>query len=118
MLWLFWFTSVVLYASYTAILTSFLTVSTVTPPFTTLDEAVSAPGWKIGLLKGTATPKILQVVVLVFLLWSRRRGKRRGRRKKTARDGDRKNNPTKNYISIYKGIRRVQDARPPIRDSS
>lgn len=59
-LWLFWFTSVVLYASYTAILTSFLTVSTVTPPFSTLQEAVKAPGWKIGMLKGTATPKILQ----------------------------------------------------------
>ncbi|XP_063882975.1 glutamate receptor ionotropic, delta-1-like [Scylla paramamosain] len=59
-LWLFWVTSVVLYASYTAILTSFLTVSTVTPPFTSLEEAVDVPGWKIGLLRGTAVPKIFQ----------------------------------------------------------
>ncbi|KAG0717913.1 Glutamate receptor ionotropic, kainate 4 [Chionoecetes opilio] len=59
-LWMFWVTSVVLYASYTAVLTSFLTVSTVTPPFTTLEEAVREPGWRIGILKGTAVPKILQ----------------------------------------------------------
>ncbi|MPC08003.1 Glutamate receptor ionotropic, delta-2 [Portunus trituberculatus] len=59
-LWLFWVASVVLYASYTAILTSFLTVSTVTPPFTSLEEAVDVPGWKIGLLRGTAVPKIFQ----------------------------------------------------------
>lgn len=62
MLWLFWFTSVVLYASYTAILTSFLTVSTVTFPFNSLEEAVRAPGWTIGVLKGTATPKALKVI--------------------------------------------------------
>ena len=60
----------VLYASYTAILTSFLTVSTVTPPFTSLEEAVDVPGWKIGMLKGTAVPKIFQVCLFACVMWS------------------------------------------------
>ncbi|XP_037779574.1 probable glutamate receptor [Penaeus monodon] len=59
-LWMFWFTSVVLYASYTARLTSFLTVSSLRLPFTTLEEAVHLPEWKIGLQKGTSVIETLK----------------------------------------------------------
>ncbi|XP_066961695.1 glutamate receptor ionotropic, kainate glr-3-like isoform X2 [Macrobrachium rosenbergii] len=53
-LWLFWVASVILYASYTARLTSYLTVSTTRFPFTSLGGAVSAPGWRITLQRGTS----------------------------------------------------------------
>ncbi|KAG7163119.1 Glutamate receptor ionotropic, kainate 4-like 1 [Homarus americanus] len=59
-LWMFWFSSVVLYASYTARLTSFLTVSSIRLPFSSLEQAVNTPGWKIGILKGTSTIQTLE----------------------------------------------------------
>ncbi|XP_045616456.1 glutamate receptor ionotropic, kainate 4 [Procambarus clarkii] len=59
-LWMFWFSSLVLYASYTARLTSFLTVSSIRLPFYSLEQAVNTPGWKIGLLRGTSTSEELE----------------------------------------------------------
>ncbi|XP_042234043.1 glutamate receptor ionotropic, kainate 2-like [Homarus americanus] len=52
--WLFCFSCVILYTSYTALLTSYLTVSTKTPPFTTFNAAVAShPTWQIGIMRGT-----------------------------------------------------------------
>ncbi|KAK7069260.1 hypothetical protein SK128_020521 [Halocaridina rubra] len=59
-LWLFWITSIIFYAAYTARITSFLAVSGDKLPFTSLKEATSTPGWKIGVLNGTAALKVLQ----------------------------------------------------------
>lgn len=58
----FWFACVILYASYTAGLTSALTVSTEGPPFTSLMGAVDVyPSWEIGISKGTAIEEFVKV---------------------------------------------------------
>ncbi|XP_070001442.1 glutamate receptor ionotropic, kainate glr-3 isoform X2 [Penaeus vannamei] len=57
----FWFACVILYASYTAGLTSALTVSTEGPPFTSLMGAVDVyPSWEIGISKGTAIEEFVK----------------------------------------------------------
>ncbi|CAG7719957.1 unnamed protein product [Allacma fusca] len=50
----FWILAVVLYASYTARLTSFLAATTDTLPINSLAEAVDNHHWKIGMIKGTS----------------------------------------------------------------
>ncbi|XP_068209539.1 probable glutamate receptor isoform X2 [Palaemon carinicauda] len=58
--WLYWFSCVVLYAAYTAVLTSYLTVSTESLPFTTLQQAVeSFPEWQVGILEGTSLRQLI-----------------------------------------------------------
>ncbi|KAK4326215.1 hypothetical protein Pmani_003249 [Petrolisthes manimaculis] len=59
--WMFWVSSVILYANYTALLTSYLTVSTQSPPFTTFTEAVASyPQWQIGIMTGTTTRQTIK----------------------------------------------------------
>ncbi|KAK3886329.1 hypothetical protein Pcinc_009505 [Petrolisthes cinctipes] len=59
--WMFWVSSVILYANYTALLTSYLTVSTQSPPFTTFAEAVASyPQWQIGIMTGTTTRETIK----------------------------------------------------------
>ncbi|KAL7632608.1 UNVERIFIED_CONTAM: hypothetical protein RMT77_017046 [Armadillidium vulgare] len=50
---IFWFSSVILYSSYTAVLTSLLTVSDSQPRFRTISEAVFDPEYDVAILKGT-----------------------------------------------------------------
>nr|XP_053630937.1 glutamate receptor ionotropic, kainate 5-like [Cherax quadricarinatus] len=58
---MFWLSCVILYASYTARLTSVLAVSSTSLPFSSLEEAVNTAEWRIGLLRGTSTIETLQV---------------------------------------------------------
>ncbi|XP_064104687.1 glutamate receptor ionotropic, kainate 1-like isoform X2 [Macrobrachium nipponense] len=60
-LWNFWFTCVILYAAYTAVLTSYLTVSTESFPFTTLQGAINShPEWEVGILEGTPLRQLIE----------------------------------------------------------
>ncbi|CAL4144851.1 unnamed protein product, partial [Meganyctiphanes norvegica] len=58
MLW--WVFSVIVYAHYTAMLTSRLTLNTEGPPFTTLKGAVENKEWEIGIMDGTPMLQMLQ----------------------------------------------------------
>ncbi|XP_047740533.1 glutamate receptor ionotropic, kainate glr-3-like [Hyalella azteca] len=58
--WVFWLTSVCLYASYSATLTSNFTFRVHAIPFSNLEEATKKTDWQIGLLKGTSTISVLQ----------------------------------------------------------
>ena len=62
MFWLFWLSCVVLYAYYTARLTSYLAVSTASLPFTTFKGAVDKyPEWEIGIMTGTPLKTFIEV---------------------------------------------------------
>ena len=50
-----------LYASYTAVLTSSLTVSNTAPPFTSLKEALLDEEWRVGVLGGAASAGLVKV---------------------------------------------------------
>jgi hypothetical protein len=50
----FWMLSLVIFACYTARLTSFLAATTENLPIKSLAEAVNNQHWKIGLVKGSA----------------------------------------------------------------
>ena len=49
----YWGSCVILYAFYTATLTSYLTLSTKGPPFTDIYGAIRHPDWDVGVMKGT-----------------------------------------------------------------
>ncbi|CAL4135728.1 unnamed protein product [Meganyctiphanes norvegica] len=57
---LFWFASIVIYAHYSGIIFSSLTVARDTLPFGDLMDAMNNKDWKIGLVKGTTVPDILK----------------------------------------------------------
>lgn len=49
-----WILAVVIYASYTAVLTSFLASNTERLPLNSLSEAIASKNWKVGLVKGSS----------------------------------------------------------------
>ena len=57
----FWMLAVILYANYTARLTSYLAANTDTLPVNSLEEAVNNYNWKIIVVKGTAVPDRIRV---------------------------------------------------------
>ena len=57
----FWILAVILYASYTARLTSYLAANTDTLPVNSLEEAVNNHNWKIVVVKGDSVTDRIRV---------------------------------------------------------
>lgn len=57
----FWILAVILYASYTARLTSYLAANNDGLPVNSLEEAVNNRNWKIIIVNGTAVPDRIRV---------------------------------------------------------